>query len=150
MQLRASLASLSAHGGPHAIPARLTVLEMPEYPAFLKQIQSCTESAKHCDAHLLRPNRGATEPMMPILTAMRPISSDSTMFHSCSSRLTSMLAPVVTKNSPSSIPRNGLMSASTCTCQNMLSLPSVSWQHLQQTDSPMPGHQSSQNRAQLL
>ena len=74
------------------------------------------QNTEQCDAHLLRPNKGATEPMMPILTAMRPTSSDSTMFHSCSSRLTSMLAPVVTKNSPSSIPRNGLMSASTCTC----------------------------------
>ena len=38
MQLKASLASLSAHGSQHAIIARLTVLEMPEHPAVLKHI----------------------------------------------------------------------------------------------------------------
>ena len=83
-------------------------------PRICQEHPSCT-GCQQRDTHLLRPKKGATEPMMPILTAMRPTSRDSTMFHSCSSRLTSMLAPVVTKNSPSSIPRKGLMSASTCT-----------------------------------
>ena len=71
--------------------------------------------------HLLRPKKGAREPMMPILTAMRPTRRDSTMFHSCSSRLTSMLAPVVTKKRPSSMPRNGRMSASTYECISSVS-----------------------------
>ena len=78
----------------------------------------CLESlldAERQQAHFERPKSWLMLPMMPTLTAIRPPVSARTMGHCWNSRATSKELPVVTKNRPRRMPRNGRTSASTCT-----------------------------------
>mmetsp|Transcript_17087 Transcript_17087/g.47355 ORF Transcript_17087/g.47355 Transcript_17087/m.47355 type:complete len:220 (-) Transcript_17087:1246-1905(-) len=76
------------------------------------------------DSDLVSPNRPPKEAMTEVLTASRPTSNIpmTCQFSTRISRLTE--PPVVTKKSPSSKPRKGLMSASTCVLK-LLSLSST-------------------------